>query len=98
MPHARHEWREYASGACFSEFATVCLHLAHLSERFSVVVCCWNGGQASPPHTHGGACASWTRVLHGQARGSSSISLFRCRARPPKRGRRDALLFFRKRR
>ena len=59
------EWTEFASGPCFSEFDYT-RHLAHVSDKFSVVVCCWCGGQASLPHVHGAGRSSWTRVLHGR--------------------------------
>lgn len=57
------EWREYASGPCFSEFEYT-RHLAFMSPKFSIVVCCWNGGQRGERYALGEK-KSWTKVLHG---------------------------------
>ncbi len=59
------EQREYCSGACFSEFGYA-RHLAHISEKYSVVMCCWLAGQTSDRHVHGEDQRSWTKVLHGR--------------------------------
>ena len=59
------EQREYCSGFTFSEFGYT-RHLAHISENYSVVVCCWLAGQASDRHVHGEEQRSWTKVLHGR--------------------------------
>ena len=59
------EQREYCSGFTFSEFGYT-RHLAHISEDYSVVVCCWLAGQASDRHVHGQDQRSWTKVLHGR--------------------------------
>ena len=36
-----------------------------LEPSFSVVLICWNGGQASPIHDHGSNTRSWAKVLDG---------------------------------
>lgn len=59
------EWRQFASPVHFSEFRYT-RNLVYLDEDFSVVVLCWNAGQATPIHTHGTGVVSWMKVLHGE--------------------------------
>merc|ERR1719313_1141071 len=46
------EWREYCSGPCFSEHGYA-RHLAHCSDKYSVIVSCWLPGQATGAHVLG---------------------------------------------
>jgi len=41
-------------------------NLLLLSERFSVMLLCWNPGQSTPPHRHGEDRHSWFKVLSGE--------------------------------
>ena len=67
------EQREYRSGACFSEFGYA-RHLAHISEDYSVVVCCWLAGQARTGTFHGQVCVCVCVCVHVPAR----IRVSRC--------------------
>mmetsp|Transcript_36673 Transcript_36673/g.113491 ORF Transcript_36673/g.113491 Transcript_36673/m.113491 type:complete len:679 (-) Transcript_36673:19-2055(-) len=58
------EWREYCSGPCFSEHGYA-RHLAHCSDKYSVVVSCWLPNQATGAHVQGEDRAAWTKMLHG---------------------------------
>lgn len=58
LEHAR-----YSSAAHFSEFGVVS-SLAHLDDKFSVVVSCWSPGQKLQPQL-GGDRKMWLKVMHG---------------------------------
>eukprot|EP01094_Clydonella_sp_ATCC50884_P020059 TRINITY_DN4070_c0_g1_i1.p1 TRINITY_DN4070_c0_g1~~TRINITY_DN4070_c0_g1_i1.p1 ORF type:complete len:789 (-),score=206.26 TRINITY_DN4070_c0_g1_i1:127-2493(-) len=54
------EWKSFASScsSCYSR------NLVAKTDYFSILILCWDKGQSSPIHDHGGS-ESWVRVLQG---------------------------------
>eukprot|EP00929_Paragymnodinium_shiwhaense_P102044 TRINITY_DN6524_c0_g1_i1.p1 TRINITY_DN6524_c0_g1~~TRINITY_DN6524_c0_g1_i1.p1 ORF type:complete len:686 (-),score=131.63 TRINITY_DN6524_c0_g1_i1:232-2289(-) len=59
------EWEQYCAAPMFDEKAPS-RNLVHLDENFSLIISCWEKGQASPVHTVGSNRVSWIKILNGQ--------------------------------
>jgi len=56
------EWKEFVH---FDPFRYT-RSLVSLDKDYSLMVCCWNNGHATPIHSHGPTVRSWVKVLSGR--------------------------------